>query len=245
MASARRPMTPVRELSAREVATAKSEGKAAQALFASTLTELQQLVASVDGVELMARLAFTLQYSLGRKAQLDDRRSVEVFHLELLQAFFLALPRQTAAANVDYSAVSQKALDLITQNGLAFLDRSSGRASEDPAEDAQLALVDQVQRWTLAVRGQRHIHQTLAFLNELSPAIEVGFRRQFGCSLAELVKFVEGIFDLLSRRLTEDRAWRRGWMRDRKSQAGMVDAFCAPLTPEFQTNDLNGAENAM
>ncbi len=226
-------MTPLRRRSAKELSDAKSEGKAAGALFKSTLSELQQLVASVDGVELMARLAFTLQYSLGRKAQLVDRRSVEVFHLELLQAFFLAQPRRTATASVDYSSVSQRALDLVTQNGLAFLDRSSGRASEDPIEDAKLALVDQVQRWTLAVRGQRHIHQTLAFLNELSPAIEVGFRRQFGCSLAELVKFVEGIFDLLSRRLTEDRAWRRGWMRDRKSLAGMVDAFCAPLTPEF------------
>jgi hypothetical protein len=226
-------MTPVRELSAKDVAAAKSEGKVAQALFASTLSELQQLVASVDGVELMARLAFTLQYSLSREAQLDSRPSVEVFHLELLQAFFLGQPRHSAAVDVDYPAVSQKALDLVTRNGLAFLDRSSGRASEDPIEDAKLALVDQVQRWTLAVRGPRHIHQTLAFLKELSPAIEVGFRRQFGCSLADFVKLVEGIFDLLSRKLTEDREWRRAWMRDRKSQAGMVDAFCAPLATEF------------
>jgi hypothetical protein len=126
--------------------------------------------------------------------------------------------------------VTQRAINLITRHATAFLDRSSGRASADPAEDAKMALMDQVQRWTLAVRGPRHLHQTLGFLNELSPATEVAFRRRFGCSLAELMAMVEGIYDLVSSRLTADLAWRRTWMWNRRSVAGMVEAFCAPLS---------------
>ena len=226
-------MTPVRKLSAEDVAAARSEGSVAQATFERTLAELQQLVTTIDGVEAMARLALTLQYGLGQEAKRGSGPNIQVFHLELLQALFLAKPRVVEAKGVNYPEVTDRAMQLIARHALAFLDRSSARASADELEDAKLTLVDQAQRWTLAVRGARHIYQTLAFLADLSPTMAVGFRRKFGCSLSEAVKFLEGVFDLLSHRLTEDRAWRRTWFWNRTSRVGMVEAFCAPLTPDF------------
>lgn len=232
MAKTRRRMGPLHKLSSTEATATRAEGASAQSSFKTTLADLESLVRESDGVEVMARLAFSLLYSLGRDPQRQKRQTVQVFHLELLQALYLSKPRTATDADADHAAMAGRAMTLIADHATAFLDRSSGRIADDPTEDARLALVDQVQRWSLAVRGARHIHQTLGFLKDVAPSLDVAFRRKFGCSLDEVVKLIEGFFDLLSQRFNADRDWRRKWMWERGSRAYKVDAFCARL-PEY------------
>ncbi|KAB2765751.1 hypothetical protein [Brucella anthropi] len=216
-----------------EIAAAHALGAAAAAEFQITLAALTKEATSVDGLQILARVGFSVLLSRPGSIERADRPGLELFHLELIQALVLSRGRATVDPKADYPAVTQRIVDLIGQNAQAYRDQAKSKISADVAENRRQELLNLIQRWTLAVRGARQGFQTREYAKDLSSAINPTFRHHYGCDATEVVAVLSAVIDICQIRVEAFLQNMRGWMT-KKSASAMLEAFTRDLDPVRQ-----------
>jgi hypothetical protein len=99
-----------------EVDAAKAAGVGARAEFDETLVALQTGLTDLDPLEVLARTALSLTFRVATMQFEPDKKGVEVYHVEILQALALSSERRIDADG-DFPATTQASIDLIDRNG--------------------------------------------------------------------------------------------------------------------------------
>lgn len=218
-------------LSHEDVARAHSEGAVARKAFDSSLEQLRALMARDDPVEVLARVAFSLVLRLSAGETQKKPSSLEIFHLEILQALALASPAAAARPDTDYPKITQAALDLIRENGQAYLNLGRSNVTADLIANRQVEALNLVRNWTLAVRGKRHPHQTRELTREIATEVDPTFQQVYGCRATSLYDAILGLADQLEQRIRGHVNSARGWAQS-KSPTRMLERFVEGLEPE-------------
>lgn len=206
-----------------EVDAAKAAGVGARAEFDETLAALRTGLTALDPLEVLARTALSLTFRIAAMQLKPDKKGVEVFHVEMLQALALSGERRIDADG-DFPATTQASIDLIDRNGQAYRGLWLRKLGTDPALNQREELIALLQSWTMAIRGPRHAHQTQEFLGAMCAGVDGAFRQEFGCSPSAVVAVLSGLIDILGSRVQQHMNWLKGWMR-KKSGLAMIDGY--------------------
>lgn len=211
-----------------EISAAHALGAAAATEFQMTLAALTEEATSVDGLEILARAGFSVLLSRLGSTRRADKPGLELFHLELIQALVLSRGRATADPKSDYPAVTQRIIELIGRNALAYRDKAKSKISVDVAENRRQEMLNLIQHWTLAVRGARQGFQTREYATDLARAVNPSFRHHYGCDATEVIAVLSAIIDICQTRVEAFLQNMRGWMT-KKSASAMLEAFVQDL----------------
>lgn len=159
-----------------EVDAAKVAGVGARAEFDETLVALRTGLTDLDPLEVLARAALSLTFRIATMQFEPDKKGVEVFHIEILQALALSGERRIDADS-DFPATTQASIDLIDRNGQAYRGLWLRKLGIDPALNQREELIALLQSWTMAIRGPRHVHQTQEFLRAICAGVDGAFRQ--------------------------------------------------------------------
>lgn len=209
---------------AEDIARKQAEGHAAAETFARTLLELRAALVGADPIEVLARTFLHVLIHQSRKP--DPKKSgLEVFHLEILQGLVLTATERrpgTAEQAVDTTALTSR---LIDENGQAYRLLWQRKLTEDPLHNSREALFAFLRHWTMAVRGPRHAHQTLEYLEGMVVATAGPFRSSFKCHAAQMLALLQAVPALLQSRVNAHVAFMRRWMTRKRGPAATIDAF--------------------
>lgn len=223
----RRQWTPER------IAKANEAGDTAQKTYETTLARLRGLITEHDALEVLARVAFAMFFRIAGLQKEPDKKGIEVWHVEILQALALSAERADdgEGADVDVAGFTQDSIDLLEENGQAYRHTWLRKLTTDLEHNDRLELLSLLRDWTMAIRGARHVHQTEEYARALAAAVQETFRRQYGCNPDDLITVMLGVIETIKRRLESHVAWLRSWMR-KKSGIAMIQAFVEPLSTE-------------
>lgn len=219
-------MAALHDLSDEALRAAHARGAAARLDFERTLAALRDQVTQEDPVEALSRAAFSLTLGQSRPRPAAKPPSLEVFHLEILQALSLSAKRTRKGSVEDASAHAQRNFDLINANGRAYKGMAEAKLVADSAANERQALLDLVRLWTFAVRGARHAHQTEEYAAAFASRMERYFRPVYGCSAAAVLAMLKNIVGLIERRLQAHVAGLHSWMM-KSTATAMVSAYAA------------------
>jgi hypothetical protein len=206
-----------------EVDAAKAAGAGARAEFDETLIALRTGLTDLDPLEVLARAALSLTFRIATMQFEPNKKGVEVFHVEILQALALSGERRIDADS-DFPAATQASIDLIDRNGQAYRGLWLRKLGTDSALNQREELIALLQSWTMAIRGPRHAHQTQEFLRAMCAGVDGAFRQEFGCRPSAVVAVLSGLIDMLGSRIKQHMEWLKGWMR-KKSGLAMIDGY--------------------
>lgn len=223
------------EVSQDDLIAAHAAGAAAAARFEETLKRLIETTTSVDALETLSRVGFSVILHARRpEEQQVGIPGLQLFHLELIQALALSRNRSGSAIDTDFPAVTQQIIDLIAENSQAYRERRKSKMSSDAADNRRLDLLARIQEWTLIVRGSRHGFQTRAYTSDLARAINPTFRHHMGCDATEVVAALSLIVETAKSRLRAHIEEMRTWSR-KKTGISMIDAFVLTLPQKQQS----------
>ncbi len=217
------PMT-AETWTAADIARRQAEGHVAAETFTRTLSELRAGLVGADPLVVLARIVLHVLVNQSRKPD-PSKPGLEVFHLEILQGLVLTAPTRptgTAEQAVDMTALTSR---LIDENGQAYRRLWQRKLTSDPAHNNREALVAFLRNWTMAVRGPRHAHQTLEYLQAMAVATAGSFRIQFGCQATNALALLQAVPALLQSRVNAHMAFMRRWMTRKRGPAATIDAF--------------------
>lgn len=214
--------------SAEELEREHRDGRVAVETFEETLRELVSTIGRSDAVEVLARAGFYLLMRGPDRPEQFGEESVELSHLELIQALALTTTRGKGEVDTDYPAITSNVLNLIGRNVGAYRDRAKLKMNGDEAHDERMRLLGLIQSWTLAVRGARHDYQTRRYAFALAKIVDASFRHYHGCTATSFVEAIERFYDLVEERVQAERASLRRWVR-KKSGIAMIYAFVEGL----------------
>lgn len=215
------------------IAKANEAGDTAQTAYETTLFRLRDLITEHDAIEVLARVAFAMFFRIAGLQKEPDKKGIEVWHVEILQALALSAERvdDGEGAGIDVAGFTQDSIDLLEKNGQAYRRTWLRKLTADLEQNDRLELLSLLRDWTMAIRGARHAHQTEEYARALAAAVRETFRRQHGCDPDDLITVMLGAIGTINRRLEAHLVWLRGWMRKR-SGISMIRAFVEPLSAE-------------
>lgn len=215
------------------VATMAVTGEAAQVTFDETLSALRDTITGQDALEVLARVAFTMFFRIAGLQRDPNRKGIEVWHVEILQALALSAPRRENGDDPepDAAGAAQTSIDLLEENGQAYRRTWLRKLTVDAEQNDRQELISLLRDWTMAIRGSRHVHQTEEYARALAAACGGAFRQEHGCNSDALVIMLLGSIATIESRLRTHVDWVRSWMR-KKSGIGMIKAFIQPLSAE-------------
>ncbi|NTJ11704.1 hypothetical protein [Rhizobium lusitanum] len=222
------------QLSDAEVDAAHAAGSVATDLFRQTLAKLVEETTSVDALEFLARVAFSVIIHGLNPSKPGHKSRLELFHLELIQALALSGHRAASDPKTDYPLVTERIIDLIGQNAQAYQDQAKGKVSPEAAENRRQEMLNLIQRWTLAVRGPRQGFQTRQYASELAMSVNGSFRHHYGCDATEVVAALSAIIDICESRVQAHLEDMRAWMTRKNSGKAMLEAFIRNFEPNEQ-----------
>jgi hypothetical protein len=215
------------------IAKANEAGDTAQATYETTLSRLRGLITQHDAIEVLARVAFAMFFRIAGLQKEPDKKGIEVWHVEILQALALSAERvdDGEGAGIDIAGFTQDSIDLLEENGQAYRHTWLRKLTADLGHNDRLELLSLLRDWTMAIRGPRHVHQTEEYARALAAAVREPFRRQHGCDPDDLITVMLGVIKTIDQRLQSHMVWLRSWMR-KKTGIAMIQAFVEPFSAE-------------
>lgn len=202
--------------------------------------DLSSAAIRADQVEVLARLGVWMAFGMQPWTRTRKREPLDLFHLELAQAYCLTAPRRVGQTDGSdpFADTAQTLSHLAKRAGHAFIDlhRAKGLASSSPERGELIWLM---QGATLAVRSARHLHQTQEATRWIAGRLDRSFASthsvsasQFLDTIDTVVTFVEARFKVFLDRL-------KTWFRKSTANA-MIEAFVAGL-PDAEAEAIREA----
>jgi hypothetical protein len=213
------------ELSEVELQAAKAEGASADTAFKESFEQLVDLVSSVDALELIARVSADLALRRPERPEDAGAKMAHLYQVEQLQALALTKARSTAPISPqEASRATDAALELLHKNANSYIALPKLKYVRERMVNEREELLALIRRWTLAVRGVRHTHQTVEYSTAIAVEVGASFRGVFGCDAVEVV---QSLWAAVNEYSNNFRAWleaQAAWAQ-KKTGIGMIDAF--------------------
>lgn len=199
--------SPFADLSPEERVKALQEiGQNANRIYNETKARLDELLASADTVDILARIGwrfFAIQASPPSK---EHQPAANQHHVELIHALSLRLYRRTPTSSIRLADTVQQVLEALDANAAAFNLRRLGSTSLSDSDDGRLqAIQEQIRGDTQFVRGEFHPHQLDRYLRAILHDIDDDFSRVFGLTGTAVLSILQGLLRLVERKLNTHR----------------------------------------
>jgi hypothetical protein len=212
-------------------------GQAAERDFPAKLTELQVQLRAFNGELVLNSLAFFCLPGFVAVGGEVDRNSapIEQYHLELLQALYLATDPHSSEDRPTTPAATQVIADLVVDAHTAFQQKrfSELLRAQSGAERRQALVREQLRGVTQIVRNWAYVHDVFQIMREWAAPLDQLSRDCIGFTFTELLDLIQAVLDQQSHAMQRHfmKLSRVGRSRSKKSLARRyADEFLDPAS---------------
>jgi hypothetical protein len=198
-------------------------GESSSLLFATNLGKIEEVIRSVNPLQLLAHFAFYDQLWLDRKGDAHGYIPTQQSAVEWLQALALRIPEPEIRAVLESPPTGEillRANEILHESQKAYGLMRMGTKEHSPAG----LVSEMVRQQTAFVRNEGFPSQIRRLLAGLSKPLDDIFAQREGFKLSQVIDALYALPHLVQARLNEDRRFRHQLFAKRKRR-DMIEAF--------------------